>query len=136
MPFMVWNDKLSVGVAAVDADHRKLVAMINELYDGIAEGRGREALGSILDDLVAYTRFHFAREEKLFAATGYPGAVAHKKEHDSLTAQVLEIQERFRSGSLAAPSLEVLVFLKDWLFDHIIGSDRDFGPHLNAVGTY
>jgi hemerythrin len=41
MPLMQWNDKLSTGVATVDADHKKLVAMVNELYDGVVAGTAR-----------------------------------------------------------------------------------------------
>ena len=31
MPFMVGNDRIGVGVEDVDADHKKMVEMINEL---------------------------------------------------------------------------------------------------------
>jgi hemerythrin len=56
-------------------------------------------------------------------------------EHDGLTSQVKEIQARFNSGS-PAPTLEVMSFLKDWLFDHILGSDTKCGPHLNSLGIH
>jgi|ERR1039458_5693010 hemerythrin len=135
MAFMVWNDKLTVNIESIDADHKRMVGMINELYDAIAAGYSSVMIGTILDGLVDYTRYHFAREEKYFAMTGYLDAEAHKKEHDELTARVMEIQEQRRNGTLAAPSLDVMVFLKDWLFEHIIGSDLKFGPHLIAMGV-
>jgi hemerythrin len=136
MPFMVWNDKLSIHVAAVDGDHKKMIAIINELYDGIVAGVGNESLGLTMDGLIAYSRYHFAREEELFAMTGYEDADAHKKEHDCFSARVMDIQKRLRNGAIPAPSLEVMVFLKDWLFDHIIGYDLKLGPHLNATGIH
>lgn len=131
---MVWNDKLSVGVKVIDDDHKILLGMANKLWDAIIAQGGRQALEEILDQLVDYTTFHFAREEELFAYTAYPGAARHKKEHDDLTKQVLEIQERYRNGAPAL-TLEVMSFLKDWLYDHILDSDGKFGPHFNAKGV-
>jgi hemerythrin len=110
--------------------------MINELHEGLKAGHGKEALGHVLDELVAYTKMHFAREEQYFAKTGYPGAAAHKKEHDELTRQVLEVQAKFKKGAVTSLSFEVMDFLKDWLTKHIQGSDQKYGPHLNAKGIH
>jgi hemerythrin len=133
MPLMVWNDKLSVNIKVIDDDHQKLLSMVNELYDAIAAMRSKQVLGRLLNELVAYTEYHFAREEEFFANTGYKDAAAHKKEHSNLTKKVLEIQKRYNNGTQPI-TLEIMVFLKDWLFDHILGSDAKFGPHLNARG--
>jgi hemerythrin len=131
---MVWNDKFSVGVAAIDNEHKRLVQMLNELYDAIQAGRGKDALGKILDGLIAYTAGHFAHEERLFAETGYPASAAHTKEHEDLKKQVLDVQAKYRAGATGVLSLEVMNFLKNWLVVHIQGSDRKYGPHLNAKG--
>jgi hemerythrin len=134
MPLMTWTEKLSVGVGVLDEDHKRLVAMVNELYDSMQAGHGKETLGRILNDLVEYTKGHFAREEKFFAQTAYPASVAHKQEHDTLTHQVLEVQQKYMSGASAALSIDVLRFLKNWLINHIQGSDQKYRPHLNAKG--
>lgn len=136
MPLMNWNDKLSVGVAVIDNDHKKLVGMVNELYDGVQSGHGKESVGKILDGLVAYTKVHFDREEQFFSQTGYPVAPAHKQEHADLTKQVLAVQQQYKSGATNTLSLEVLNFLKNWLVTHIQGSDKRYGPHLNANGVH
>ena len=49
MPLMTWTDRMSVGVAVLDEDHRKLVAMVNELYDAMQAGQGKEKLGRVLE---------------------------------------------------------------------------------------
>jgi len=134
MPLMNWSDKMSVGVAVFDEEHKKLVGMLNELYDGVQAGKGTVVLGKVLDGLISYTAGHFKREEQAFAQTGYPNAVAHKKEHDDLTAQVLDVQKKFKSGAAGTLSMEVMNFLKNWLIKHIQGSDKQYGPHLNSKG--
>ena len=136
MPLMTWTDKMSVGVKVIDDDHKKLVGMVNQLYDGINAGQGKEALGKVLDGLVDYTKFHFHREEEFFAQTGYASAVAHKKEHDDLTKQVIDVQTKYKNGAVTTLSLEVMNFLKNWLVNHIQGSDKKYGPHLNAKGIH
>jgi hemerythrin len=136
MPLMTWTPKLSVGVAVLDEDHKKLVGMVNELYDAMQAGHGKESLGPILDRLVDYTKVHFAREEKLFGQTGYPEAVPHKQQHDALTRQVLDVQRKYAAGAAATVSLEVMHFLRDWLIKHIQGTDQKYRSHLNAKGIH
>jgi hypothetical protein len=56
MPLMEWNASLSTGITVFDNDHKKLVALINELYDAVSAGKGQDAMGKILDALIDYTR--------------------------------------------------------------------------------
>lgn|SRR5271166_660699 len=134
MPFMTWTEKLAVGVKVLDDDHKKLIDMLNQLDDGMKAGHGKEALAKVLEGLVSYTKFHFAREEDFFAKTGYPAAT-HKKEHADLVTKVLDLQARCKRGELAL-SLETAEFLKDWLTSHILGTDQKYGAHLNAKGIH
>jgi hemerythrin len=134
MPLLEWNEKLSVGVSVIDDEHRKLLGMLNELYDAMQTKQSEKVLGKILDALLAYTAYHFKHEEALLAKTGYAAAAEHEKEHTDLTKQVLDVQKKYREGATATLSTEVLNFLRKWLLTHILGSDKKFGPHLNANG--
>lgn len=136
MSLIRWNDAMSVGVEKIDADHKKLVEMINTLFDGVHGGHGREAVGDILDGLIRYTVEHFDREEQIFAKTAYPGAAEHKAEHDALKAQVLEIQKKYMAGTDSALTLETMAFLKHWLIDHIQGLDKKYSEHVQSHGIH
>lgn len=136
MALMQWNDKLSVGIAVIDADHKKLVGMVNDLYDAVSAGKGADKMGRILDGLIDYTKSHFAREEAFFAQHGYPESAAHKKEHADLARQVLDVQAKYKAGATSTLSLQVMNFLKDWLLKHIQGSDKKYAPFLNAKGVH
>ena len=133
--YMEWSDKLSVGIDSIDAQHKKLVSMINDLFDAMKAGHGKEKLGQTLDGLVSYAASHFKYEEQLFAKTAYPDAAKHKQEHDELTKTVLAIQEKMKSGVSFSLSMEVMEFLKSWLVNHILGSDKKYGPHLASKGV-
>jgi hemerythrin len=132
---MAWNDKLSVGIDEIDADHKKIIAIINELFDGINAGCSKNLLEGILDQLVEYTQIHFAREKQLFAVTAYSEAEAHEREHAKMEAWALKTRAEFKAGTLAAPSLEVMNYLKDWLFEHILISDLQYAPYLKAMAV-
>jgi len=134
MPLMTWSEKLSTGIAAMDEEHKQLIALLNELHDAIEDGQGKAILGRILDGLIAYTGTHFAHEESLFAETGYPDALSHKIQHEALIRQVNEIQAKFTATPTAILPGEVLSFLKNWLTTHIQGTDKEYGPHLKSMG--
>lgn len=131
-PLVEWSDKLSVGVERIDHEHKKLVALLNELHRALQAGTGEGALGGVLDGLIQYASYHFAHEEELFLRSNYPGYEKHLRQHKALTAKVLEIYADFQSGSATVRPEQVLEFLKNWLSQHIMGSDRDFGMYLNA----
>ena len=133
-PFVAWTKKMSVGVAVMDDDHKKMIAIINELHDGILAGHKKDILASFLDRLVDYSRFHFAREEELFAKTSYLAAPIHKMEHLSFVSRISNLQERFKTAPVAMLDLELMSFLRNWLLTHIQGSDKQYGPRLNACG--
>lgn len=65
-----WSPALSVGIASIDAQHRVLLAYVNQLSGALARGQSAEVLGDVLRGLEAYTRLHFRHEERLFALHG------------------------------------------------------------------
>ncbi len=134
MAFLKWNPALSVGVRHFDEQHQALIGMLNDLHTAMSEGRGREVLGAILDGLVQYTATHFADEERLMAQHGYPELSAHREEHRRLVERVQGFQAHYRTGR-AGLSVELMVFLKDWLVQHIQGADKRYEPFFRARGV-
>jgi hemerythrin len=131
MAFFVWTDKYSVGIQQIDDQHKRLVELVNDLYEAMTAGRGSEVLGTVFNNLLVYTRTHFAEEETLMQQCGFPGFSEHKQLHERLTQQVIDLGEQFRDGrnSLTVP---VATFLKDWLVKHIQGTDKKYVPFLKS----
>jgi hemerythrin len=134
MPFIVWNDRLSVGVTSLDQEHKELISILNTLYDAISAGAAHDALGEVLDRLDDYTQFHFLHEESLFTQSTYPDAQKHRREHAKTLTWLADARRKFHGGESAGVSLEVVNYLKDWLFDHILGSDQKYKPYLHEAG--
>ncbi len=131
MPIVVWNDTLSVGVKKCDEQHQHLIGILNQLYDAMSQGRGKQALAATLNELIAYTRTHFADEEKMMAAVQYAGFAEHAAEHRDLTNQVLDFQKRFETGEVSL-TVEMLNFLRDWVTNHIQKTDKKYKEALQT----
>lgn len=134
MALITWNDSLSVKVKQFDDQHKKLVELVNQLFDAMKTGKGNQVMGDILKQLIAYTQTHFAAEERLMQQYGFPEYEAHKKEHNALVMQVLDLQKQFQEGK-AVLTQNVMTFLRDWLAKHIQGVDKKYGVYLNGKGV-
>ncbi len=133
MSFFDWEDRYSVGIREIDDQHKQLVALLNELYEAMHAGRGKDALGRVLTGLADYTRFHFAAEELLMRTHHYPDYPIHREKHRKMAAKVAELAEAFADGTLFSP-VQISNFLKGWLQRHIMGTDRQLGAYLRDRG--
>jgi hemerythrin-like metal-binding protein len=130
-----WSDEFSVGVEEIDNEHKTLLKLLNGLHRAVEAGGGQEALGKVLEGLIRYVSYHFSHEEEMFVRTKYPGYIRHRQQHQALTTTVAEIYTEFQSGADATLPKQVLEFLKNWLYDHILESDRAFGNYFNRKRT-
>ncbi len=135
MELVSWKPDYSVEVDQIDVQHQKLVKMINDLYAAMKEGKGKEVIGKILDGLLNYTKVHFRDEEKLMAQAGYGDIPAHHKIHEEFVQKVDEFNKDFESGKVLL-SIEILSFLRDWLINHIMGTDRNYISAMHDKGIH
>jgi len=133
MEFVTWLDELSVGVKLFDDDHKKLVGFVNKLHMGMKSGEGIASMTGVLDGLVNYTVEHFKHEEDLFKEHSYPGYEAHKNEHQALVKKVGEFQEQLQQGK-SSFTFELMIFLRDWLVNHIKGTDMKYKAFFQEKG--
>jgi hemerythrin len=129
MSMMQWQDSFSVGVTAMDVQHRQLVAMVNQLYEAMRMGKGDLVVKTLLPNLAQYTRSHFNTEEKLMHDVDFPGIAAHQAEHHKLSQEVGDLLDRIKAGKMVA-TVTLATFLKDWLTKHILGHDMQYGKFI------
>jgi hemerythrin len=125
MALIDWTEKLSVGVREFDSQHKKLIALINELHEAMRVGKGKDVLERTITELVSYTRIHFSAEERYLLAKNYADYANHKAQHDQLTQKVIDFQDQHKSGKVAL-SLPMMNFLKEWLTQHILNTDKKY----------
>ncbi len=137
MAFITWSDEYSVNIKEIDQQHQQLVELINRMYDIVIIGGeiDKKRIRRVLLELANYTDYHFRSEEKLFQIHHYPETSVHKRQHSQLTIRLLTLQRHFSAGE-ATISQEIFDFLKDWLVNHILGSDKEYTVFLNAKGVF
>jgi hemerythrin len=135
MAFMTWSTDMSVGVALFDNEHKRLVDMINELYEGILAGSAKLTLNRVLGELIGHTNVHFSHEEQFFEEAQYPLAAEHKARHEELRQQVFKYREEIDSKNSTLLALELLRYLKEWLAQHILEEDMKYGVFLRTKGV-
>jgi hemerythrin-like metal-binding protein len=129
MALMRWTEAMSVGIPELDADHRILIKVINELTLNAGSADREKVLRQCLYGLLRYAEFHFGREEKVMEACGFPAVEHHKDEHLAFTQHVQELAGRIDSGEAQALEVvndELTDYLKNWLIHHILIEDMAY----------
>lgn len=129
-----WNDSYSVHIAAIDREHQGLFEILKELDEALAAGKGQNVIGGILRRVLAYTDQHFSHEEALMKAHEFPGLELHRAEHVAARSKVLNFERDYRQGKTSIP-VSLLLFLDDWLKNHILKSDKSYSAFLNDKGV-
>ncbi|MGE5466010.1 MAG: bacteriohemerythrin [Ignavibacteria bacterium] len=129
--FFVWNESMSVGRAELDADHKRLIGIINRLW--VAEDNGnRQVIEFVLDDLVHYTESHFKREEQMMEDAEYDDFERHRRIHQAICRRLEEIRWEYFQGIREELRGEILLFLRGWLNEHILVEDMRYRPYLSC----
>lgn len=123
MPIATWTPELSIGVESLDADHKKLIDTLNEVFDALLLGHSAASLRAALATLSHYVAEHFSREEAWMGEINDPGLPRHQREHQALRDHLERLA--MQDASDDERSIELLMILRDWLLGHIARSDHD-----------
>ena len=130
MAFIIWVDRYNVGIDEIDIQHKKLVELINVLFDTISLKDRKEALNKAFTELVNYTIYHFKLEEELMKTHHFPEYDSHKKEHLAFVDKVNNYIRTLKIEDTKA-LLEIINFLKNWLLNHILINDKKYVKYVN-----
>lgn len=120
-----------IGIAELDAQHKRLHALLERLRDAVGKHYGY-ATNTILDELAIETRIHFAVEESLMRMLSFPDVESHIAEHQSLRDQLEKFRKRAQDFEVAD---ELAAFTLNWLNDHVDRFDREFVDHFLRRGV-
>lgn len=121
-----WTPALATGVPLLDEQHQTIFRWLAELESATAEQRTLFGAYAITR-LQSYVRDHFAAEEALMRAAGYPDLVAHVAEHEAFRRRLAELQVQ---AMVRDASADTVAFLRDWLVNHIGKTDMSYVPCL------
>lgn len=127
---ITFSEEFVTGIDLIDEEHRELFRIIGEVQDVIVNDFIPDKFDEIvhlLEELMDYTKFHFADEEKYMESIQYAGLPAQKRAHDAFIARLEEMDLEQIDEHQQETLEEILQFLKDWLINHILYSDKMIG---------
>ena len=131
--FVPWIDEYNIGIEKIDEQHKFLVGVINELYNAFMNRQHKEKMQNIIKELDDYTDFHFKTEEDYFQRFGYAEKDEHIREHNYFREKIGEFKQDFKNTE-SALTFSVLNFLRNWLINHIQGTDQKYVSFLKEKG--
>jgi len=131
MSLLQWNDKLSVGIMEIDAQHKKLLGLINAFHDAMKTGTAKQETEGVIHALKDYVALHFTTEEKLMARIAFPGLAEHRGLHQDISRKVEELAREAAEGK--TPAVAVARYLTDWYYNHIGKVDMLYAEHFRAM---
>jgi len=130
MTHIDWNERFDTGIEILDYQHRKLIAMINELHDSSLQDE-HETVESTFLGMRAYAAEHFDFEEELMQAANYPYTHAHQQLHQRFLERLDTMSHRHQRGLRV--TTELSDFLAQWLTHHIGYEDQDYVSDVQRI---
>jgi len=126
------SDSLSIPYDSVDAEHGRLVVLLNEALQ-VAETvpDNQHAVGGPLDALSKAMSAHFAHEELEMETLGYAELAQHKVHHMHCITRFGAIRESIGANGANKATLDQVF---DLLIEDIIRADSGFKTFLYARG--
>lgn len=131
---VTWNASLATGISEIDKQHQYLINTLQLLNEQFQTNGHQVLLSRITRDLQSYALTHFDTEETLMIRYGYTTncweeAQHHITQHRLFSGQIVSIADQLREGQPVSRT-DLLIFLNQWLRDHILGVDQALGRYL------
>ena len=126
---LIWTDALRVGVDAIDRDHQVIFALTNRVSQ---TDLTHEEMAEIVHEMIAYTAYHFRREEAIMRACGYPNFENHCDYHKRLEDEIRKRAQNWLENDNELQLLELRQFLRDWWSQHILNIDTGIMSHARG----
>ena len=123
MPLFTWRESYTIDNEELDSHHRTLFNIMNRLYDSSFDHDNKESFDTTVEELIAYSKYHFRAEEQYMIDIDYGNIYEQIAEHEYFTRSVLEIK-RDKYTESEELCRELIAFLGRWLLQHIIEADK------------
>lgn len=128
MALIEWKDEYKTGITDVDHEHQELIALINDLYDGMKTG-GTHVVLDFLGEIFAHVSAHFALEEKIMRKYNYDHYAEHKADHEKLLDDLRDIMDAYEENAYFSDE-EFSKTVERWFSEHFRTRDARLHKHL------
>ncbi len=128
-----WKIEYSINNKEIDEQHKKLFDVLNILIENKEVNIDSRIITDTLLEMLNYAEYHFSTEEKYMLRLNYPEYNEHKKEHRDFIKKTSLLSLRAMENDETIP-LEILIFLNEWLVNHILKSDLKLNKYFLNTG--
>ena len=130
-----WNNNFAVGIPEIDAQHRKLVQLLNGMASDLIYKSDEISLNTLFNDLSEYAVYHFHTEENVWHQylAGDRVESAHRGAHESFVADLVKLKQENGAKPFEDLLEDILVFLTHWLAYHILEDDKYMAMVIRAM---
>lgn len=136
MAELIWNEGMSVGIDAIDEDHKQIIAILTKLTSTHSGKISKQIIEGVFLELEQYVLLHFAREEALLEKACYEDILAHKASHQKFVDQLPVLKQQWLTEDNLACSERITAFLHHWIVNHILEEDFDYVPTLHNTSNF
>lgn len=133
MVALEWLDTFEVGLKQIDDDHRQMLAIMRQIK-AAGELRDRERCVALLDELVAFSQAHFAREEAILRDIEFPSADVHEAYHADLLERADVVKEACKTIRSDRDFRDCCEEMFGFLIDDVIAGDMKIKSFLQERG--
>lgn len=130
------DPKYRIGIDEMDVQHARWIDLIHcfraAAGDDLTDRRGVDAARLALDDLLDYTRWHFASEEALLNRHDYPDLSKHVVAHRGLVKQLQTLRDELGAHQICSTPLKLNLMVNIWLMEHIMQDDLAYAKHIRS----
>jgi len=127
-----WDGSFLIGIEELDYEHKLLIDDINQLHKELARHDEKSEIEKCLGDIHARMQAHFALEERVMKDGEYEYFDEHKSAHDALLDSYTEYMIRYLDDTDDSAGRTIEEFLKHWVIDHILTSDKKMSLMVQA----
>lgn len=129
MAYLDWDERMGIGHAVIDAQHRQLVALINDIAGAAKRGAARRELGNLIRAFCDYAKVHFSTEQGLMDSTDYPEYFQQVGGHEECSILALGFYREYINGHDVSVQ-DFLAAVSAWFTGHTLGVDQTLRRYL------
>lgn len=118
MALIEWQPEFSIGIPAIDHEHRAMIELINDLHANLAKDAPKDEIDGFLGEVHSDISAHFALEEKAMRDMAYDQYDAHKADHERLLDDIREIMDAFDADAYFDYGGSLADGLRVWFTEH------------------
>ncbi len=120
---ITWDKAFCVGHEKIDAQHKKLFDIAQELHE---YRNDKKKILVILKELLSYTKYHFTDEEKYMESINYKDLENHKKRHVAIINSLVHTVANINSFTMDELFQKLAVIINEYIVKHILIEDKKF----------